>query len=206
MVTKLALSQREQLDRFEATLRGQGVSLGLVSASDVARLHDRHVLDSLRAAECLRGDEGSVADLGSGGGLPGIPAAIARPDLHFLLVESRRLRASFLERTVDELGLGNVQVAPVRIESLRGRFGACLARALAPPMRAWEMAASALGERGRLLYFAGSAWGAGAGASLREDGVECHVCSAADFRGYGPIVMMQRVLTAAEKEHPHEPS
>jgi 16S rRNA (guanine527-N7)-methyltransferase len=77
-----------------------------------------------------------LVDVGSGGGAPGIPLAIARPDAKVLLVESTKKKAAFLERAAAELGLGNLQVTSDRAEDvgqsdLRETFDIATARAVA---------------------------------------------------------------------------
>lgn len=74
----------------------------------------RHLLDSLSLLPFLRGPR--VADIGSGAGFPGLPLAIARPDLHFGLIESRDKRVRFLRQAVSDLGLTNVEVVAERAE------------------------------------------------------------------------------------------
>ncbi|MBV8396640.1 MAG: class I SAM-dependent methyltransferase [Actinobacteria bacterium] len=91
--------------------------------------------DSLRGVELVRGIEGPVVDVGSGGGAPGIPLALALPDREFVLVEAERRKAEFLER-----------VAPTNVRVVWGRAeeqgvdwaGAAVAKALAPPPVAAE--------------------------------------------------------------------
>jgi 16S rRNA (guanine527-N7)-methyltransferase len=97
-----------------------------------------HVLDAL---SCFLHEPlfraGSLADVGSGGGLPGIPIAVVRPDLSTVLVESTGKKATFLRYAIDGLGLGNVQVANARVEDLgrerghRGAYDVVTARAVA---------------------------------------------------------------------------
>src|SRR5437867_12261122 len=103
----LAPPQLDLLLAYQELLRERGIPLGLVSAGDRDRLWERHIVDSLRGSSCIPGRQGGkVADLGSGGGLPGIPIAIARPDLLVHLVEGRARRAAFLELAVAHLGIG----------------------------------------------------------------------------------------------------
>src|SRR3546814_9345506 len=91
-----------------------------------------HLLDSLAMHPFVR-DIGSLADLGSGAGLPGIPLAIAVPVLRVTLVESNGKKARFLREAVRTLGLDNAQVAESRAEALArpGAFAAITARAMA---------------------------------------------------------------------------
>lgn len=79
-----------------------------------------HYGDSLQALPLLEGQ--TLVDFGSGAGFPGIPLAIARPDLRVALVEPRRKRASFLEASVARLGLSNVRVLEGRAEDAPDRL------------------------------------------------------------------------------------
>lgn len=147
--------QVEQLEAYERLLAASGPEVGVVSAADVPRVRERHVLDSARAAAVLP-EVGVAYDLGSGGGLPGIPVAILRPDTEVALVERRSRRAGFLEWAVQELGIMNAQVRAERIESLpHGSADACLARAFAPLEDSWVAARPLLRPGGSLVYFAG---------------------------------------------------
>ncbi|OBB90749.1 16S rRNA (guanine(527)-N(7))-methyltransferase RsmG [Mycolicibacterium peregrinum] len=94
----------ETAERYAAILAGAGVEWGLIGPREVDRLWDRHILNSSALGELLAPDE-RVADIGSGAGLPGIPLALARPDVHVTLIEPLLRRSEFLRETVDELGL-----------------------------------------------------------------------------------------------------
>jgi 16S rRNA (guanine527-N7)-methyltransferase len=135
-----------------------------------------------------------LADLGSGGGLPGIPLATARPDLSFALIEARQRRVAFLELVVESLSLENVQILPTRVESVRADFDGCLARAFGNAERSWEAASGLLRPDGALVYFAGRSWSP---TALRahpspEDDVQFDVCSPIEFPWQGPLVIMSR--------------
>ena len=117
---------------------------GITSIRDEDEAQHRHFGESLALLRVLR-DEGilpagqhrRVADLGPGGGFPGIPMRIAEPMLELALVESNQKRAEFLEVAVRELGLSDVTVHPLRAEDagrapeLRASFDVVVARALA---------------------------------------------------------------------------
>ncbi|REP77853.1 RsmG family class I SAM-dependent methyltransferase, partial [Mycobacterium tuberculosis] len=93
-------------------LAGPGVERGLVGPREVGRLWDRHLLNCAVIGELLeRGDR--VVDIGSGAGLPGVPLAIARPDLQVVLLEPLLRRTEFLREMVTDLG--------VAVEIVRGR-------------------------------------------------------------------------------------
>lgn len=147
--------QAAGLQRYEALLIDRAVPLGAIARSDVERIRDRHILDSLRAVPLLAREE-IVCDLGSGAGLPGIVVAIALPGARVLLSERREQRVGLLELAVQELELSNVEVIAGRAEDLVRPVDACLARAFAPLPRAWNVARSLLRPGGRLVYFAGA--------------------------------------------------
>jgi 16S rRNA (guanine527-N7)-methyltransferase len=125
-----------------------------VARSDVERVRDRHILDSLRVAPLVR-SAGSVYDLGSGAGLPGLVVAIALPDVGVTLVERRRNRAAFLELAVEHLGLSNAEVFAGPVETVEELADVALARAFAPLERSWQVASRVLRPGGRLVYFGG---------------------------------------------------
>lgn len=101
--------------RYAGWLADVGVVRGLIGPREVDRLWDRHILNSAVIGEVI--DEGArVVDIGSGAGLPGIPLAIARPDLRVQLVEPLLRRATFLSEVVEDLGLDNVEVHRGRAE------------------------------------------------------------------------------------------
>ena len=105
----------------------------LTGVRGAAELVDRHLVESLALRPHLRGAR--VADVGSGGGLPGLPLAITEPERQFTLIESRAKRVHFLRHAAAELGLRNTEVAHGRAEHLRVEqpFDTVLARAVAPP-------------------------------------------------------------------------
>ncbi|WP_291473446.1 16S rRNA (guanine(527)-N(7))-methyltransferase RsmG [Corynebacterium sp.] len=101
--------------RYAGWLADAGVVRGLIGPREVGRLWDRHILNSAVIGEVI--EEGArVVDVGSGAGLPGIPLAIARPDLRVQLVEPLLRRATFLSEVVEDLGLDNVEVHRGRAE------------------------------------------------------------------------------------------
>jgi len=187
----LTAAQQQALRRFTELLRGPGASRRLVAKGDLERLWQRHILDSLRVVPCLRSSDRLAVDVGSGGGLPGIPLAIARPDLPVVLLEPRESRVAFLEMAASSLALGNVTVEHGRAENSPVRADACLARALANPLATWSLCSPLLREGGRVLYFAGATFGDQDVESLRGAGIRAKNCDASLFPGYGPIVIMQ---------------
>jgi len=148
----------ESARRYAAILAGAGVERGLLGPREVDRLWDRHLLNSAAVAELLEDGE-RVADIGSGAGLPGIPLALARPDLRLTLIEPLLRRSDFLREVIDELGL-DVTVVRGRAEesSVRqqvGEMDAVVSRALASldKLTKWSMPLLRVG--GRMLAIKG---------------------------------------------------
>ena len=119
-------------EAYVALLADTGISHGLIGPREAPRLWDRHVLNSA-VVQPVFAEGARVADIGSGAGLPGLPLAIARPDLRMVLVEPLQRRTIWLTSTIQALGLTNVEVHRGRAESLWGaeRFGHVTARAVA---------------------------------------------------------------------------
>ena len=118
----------------------------LTAITDPEAMIRRHAIESLALRPLLRGRR--VADVGSGAGVPGIPLAIAEPDRHFTLIESRGKRAAFLRHMQGFLGLDNVAVEHCRVEAMTGAssFDTLLARAVAPPEEILRLAAGLFGD------------------------------------------------------------
>src|SRR5437764_3905342 len=95
----------DQAAGYVELLARHGVERGLIGPREVDRLWDRHVLNSAVIGELVPADA-TVVDVGSGAGLPGVPLAIARPDLRVTLLEPLARRVAWLTAVVDELGLG----------------------------------------------------------------------------------------------------
>ena len=127
----------------------------LTAVRDPEDMVSRHLLDSLAVLPFMRGS--SLADLGSGAGLPGIPLAIARPEIAVTLVESNGKKTRFLREAVRSLPLANVTVAQARVQDTAGEFDTLTARAFArlPDMLAWGR--HLLAPEGRWLALKGHA-------------------------------------------------
>jgi 16S rRNA (guanine527-N7)-methyltransferase len=131
----------------------------ITSVRDPAQGVDVHVADSLVALDlpAVRGTR-RIADLGSGGGFPGLVLAIALPDARVALVESVTRKCAFLRAAAKRLGLGNVEVVAARAEAWPAGLGAhdlVTARALAPLSVLVEYAAPLLEIGGRLVAWKG---------------------------------------------------
>ena len=120
--TARLLAYVDLLARWNATYN-------LSAVRDPLEMITRHLLDCLAIVPYVRGE--TLADLGSGAGLPGIPLAIAAPQRQVTLVDSNGKKTRFLRAAVRELGLANVCVAECRIEAIEGTFDCITTRAVA---------------------------------------------------------------------------
>ena len=119
------------LERYADLLRAEAAKQNLISNSTLESLWERHILDSAQLVKFAPAKAASWLDIGAGAGLPGLVIAmlVSGP---VLLVEPRRLRAEFLERTIADLGLRQrVTVAATKVEKAVGRFDVITARAVA---------------------------------------------------------------------------
>jgi 16S rRNA (guanine(527)-N(7))-methyltransferase RsmG len=139
------------------------------------RAWGRHVEESLallRAAHLAAAS--SCADLGSGGGIPGVVVAVLRPDVQVTLIESDRRKAGFLVHVCGLLGLPNVSVVDRRAEDLahdphHARCDAVVSRAAAPPPLLWTLSKPLLNNGGTLWALVASADAAAAVTELAGD-------------------------------------
>jgi 16S rRNA (guanine527-N7)-methyltransferase len=148
----------EAAERYAAILAGDGIERGLLGPGEVERVWERHVLNSVAIIELLD-DGASVADIGSGAGLPGIPLALARPDLRVTLVEPLLRRADFLREVIGDL---DVDVAVIRgraeersVREELGRVDAVTSRAVASLDKLTRWCMPLLRDGGRMLALKG---------------------------------------------------
>jgi 16S rRNA (guanine527-N7)-methyltransferase len=120
------------INRYVDILTSTAVEWGLLGPQEADRIWNRHILNCAALDSLITADS-SVADVGSGAGLPGIPLALLRPDLRVTLIEPLLRRFTFLGQTVDGLGIADrVQVVRSRAEDHHETYDFVVARALAP--------------------------------------------------------------------------
>lgn len=118
------------INRYVDLLETWGIDRGLIGPREAPRLWERHILNCAVVTPRIPVDA-TVADVGSGAGLPGLVWAIARPDLHVTLIEPLLRRTTFLTEVVDELGLTNAAVVRGRATDVADVFDVVTARAVA---------------------------------------------------------------------------
>ena len=151
----LAAAPRERLLALVELLARWNRAYNLTAVRDPLEMIGHHLLDSLAALPYLRGPR--LLDLGTGAGLPGLPLAICRPDLDWVLLDANGKKIRFVRQAVLELGLDNVEPVQGRIPSYRpeGKFATITARACAALPDLMDLAAPHLAPGGVLLAFKG---------------------------------------------------
>ncbi|MCP2301256.1 16S rRNA (guanine(527)-N(7))-methyltransferase RsmG [Actinokineospora globicatena] len=197
----------EVAERFVRLLGAHGVERGLIGPREVERLWDRHVLNSAVIQEVVP-EAATVVDIGSGAGLPGIPLAIARPDLRVTLVEPMARRVAWLDEVVETLALSSVTVLRGRAEEpgIRSRVSGAdvvTARAVAPLAKLSGWCLPLLRQGGLLVALKG----ASAAEEVDRDRAEVAAvgggaprvesCGAAVLEVPTTVVLIERVQSTA---------
>lgn len=168
-VAQTLFGDRIELARaFTSNLVEQGEERGLIGPLELPRIWSRHILNCAIVAPLLR--PGTVGDVGSGAGLPGLVLAIARPDVQFVLIEPMERRIAWLTEQVAELGLANVTVVRGRAEDVRlpERLDQVTARAVSAFRKLIPLTAPLLRDGGELVLMKGAAAAAEVDAATKE--------------------------------------
>ena len=142
-------------EHFADMLVAEGELRGLVGPRELPRLWSRHIVNSAAVVPFLP-RRGSVADVGSGAGFPGIVVALMRPDLEVTLIETMERRVEWLELVVAELDLDNVAIRRARAEEIKDRYDAVTARAVANLSKLVRLTSGLLRPGGSLLALKGA--------------------------------------------------
>ena len=154
---KLFGERLELAETYAQALATTGAERGLIGPREVPRIWDRHLLNCVALAELIPADV-ELADVGSGAGLPGLPIAIARPDVSVFLVEPLLRRVVWLRDVVHELGLTNVEIIRSRANAVAENdqlFDVVTARAVAPLPGLLELCLPLVRPGGELLAMKG---------------------------------------------------
>ncbi|MGB3374973.1 MAG: 16S rRNA (guanine(527)-N(7))-methyltransferase RsmG [Microbacterium sp.] len=143
--------------QFTSALAAEGELRGLIGPLELPRLWTRHILNSAIAAPLFHG---SVADVGSGAGLPGLVLAIARPDVQWTLIEPMERRVTWLSEQIEALGLENARVMRARAEDVGLEFDVVTARAVSALRTLVPITAPLVKDGGELIFLKGQNVGA----------------------------------------------
>jgi 16S rRNA (guanine527-N7)-methyltransferase len=127
--------------------------LNLTAIREPEGILERHFLECIFVAQQLPSGIKTLLDFGSGGGFPGIPFAICRPEIHVTLGESQSKKAAFLREVVRTLNLANVDVFNGRVEALNQRFDAAALRAVDKMLEACRAAEPKIAPHGHFILF-----------------------------------------------------
>ncbi|QMT32537.1 16S rRNA (guanine(527)-N(7))-methyltransferase RsmG [Alysiella filiformis] len=120
MNLELDTTKQLLLLEYVSLLKKWNSTYNLTALRDERKMISHHLLDSLTLLPYVANAQ-TLMDVGSGGGMPGIPTAICRPDLHITLLDANTKKTAFLQQAVIELGLGNVTVASGRVEAMHDK-------------------------------------------------------------------------------------
>lgn len=128
---ELDAKTRAKLLQFLELLAHWNRAYNLTAVREIEQMLPRHLLDSLSIVPHLHGKR--VLDIGTGAGLPGVPLALARPDLHFALLDSNAKKIRFVRQAIHDLDLPNVETAHIAVERYQPPqpFDTLIARAVA---------------------------------------------------------------------------
>ncbi len=132
----------------------------LTAITDIEEVWNRHILEAIMLERFIKNDS-SIIDVGSGGGLPGIPLAIMRPDLTVTLLEATQKKADFLQRTAEQLNLNQLTIVNLRAEDagqathLREQFDYATCRALGSLPEILELCLPLIKTKGHFLTIKG---------------------------------------------------
>ena len=135
---ELDLNQKDAFIKYKELLKEWNQKINITTITDDDEIDIKHFLDSLTPlSTALFDGNKSLIDIGTGGGFPGIPLKIARPDLNVLLLDSLNKRIVFLNHVLEQLGLKNIEALHGRAEELsnkplyREKYDICISRAVA---------------------------------------------------------------------------
>lgn len=153
----LTLDERQfgQLQSYLDMLQRWNKVYNLTAVRDPEKMLPLHIWDSLSVAALVQGE--FCLDVGSGGGLPGVPLAIIYPERRFVLLDTNGKKTRFIQQVVSQLGLSNVQVVQQRAEQWQAErpFAAIISRAFASLVDFVTVSAAHLEEQGVLYAMKG---------------------------------------------------
>jgi 16S rRNA (guanine527-N7)-methyltransferase len=128
---ELSATQRTQFEKLVTNFKSWNEKINLVSRKDMDGFLERHVLHSLAIYKAMKFAPGSrILDVGTGGGLPGLPLAILMPEVHFVLCDSTGKKIKVVSELVKALGLKNVEPIHARAGDIEGQFDFIVSRAV----------------------------------------------------------------------------
>ncbi len=148
--------QYQQFSKLFLLYKEWNNKINVISRKDIDYLYERHVLHSLAIARVLSFEEGStVLDVGTGGGFPGIPLAIAFPNVQFTLIDSIGKKIFVVQQIINSLGLNNVVAQRINAKELKGKYQYIVSRAVCKLEELVSMTKKNWTSVGKLIVFKG---------------------------------------------------
>ncbi|MEM6377173.1 MAG: RsmG family class I SAM-dependent methyltransferase, partial [Bacteroidota bacterium] len=120
---KLTDVQIQQFEKLGPLYQDWNSKINVISRKDIDNVYPHHILHAMAIAKFVKFQPGAnILDLGTGGGLPGIPMAILFPETNFRLIDGTRKKINVVREIAGELGLKNVVAQHIRAEELREKF------------------------------------------------------------------------------------
>ncbi len=151
---KLKKWHLKKIEKYVELLSWWNEKINLIAKNDFSRIYDYHLFDCLLISKYIK-QNAEVADWGAGAGLPGIPIAILRNDVQMHLIESKRKKAAFLLRAVEELELSNAKVWAKRGEEVELKFDTILLRQVGKIKKVLPQVIEKVKEKGEIIFFKG---------------------------------------------------
>jgi 16S rRNA (guanine527-N7)-methyltransferase len=158
----LDYDQAVQFSRFARILQQWNKKINLTSITDPKEIAVKHFLDSVAPSACIP-QQGTLLDIGTGGGFPGVPLKILRPQQPMVLIDGVRKKINFVKQVLRELHLVNIEAIQARAEDFirhhtgTGQFDIIVSRALADVDALFKLSVPLLKPEGRLVIYKGSA-------------------------------------------------
>ena len=144
------------LKSFSEILTEENKKINLISRKDIESIFEHHILHSLMVAKLFRFNKNdTIIDIGTGGGLPGIPLAIYFNENKFTLIDSINKKINVLKIIAEKLNLNNVEIECIRSENIKKNFDIIIGRGVTNINAFYNMNKHILKENGRMLYLNG---------------------------------------------------